>query len=954
MTSEFSMVKAIPSRESDVATIWGQVIDAVTGQPIEDATVTIWEVTMSRRQTYTTLKEVTKTTTNGHYSISVEDEFLCRVYAYYDNPTSPGYDYLPKLSTLNLKKGEEVNLLFDLVPAASIILEGALLFVDSPHPPETVSFSVSPEEKLPGTGGNILTYGTVPEALNHLIDENSSLIIVPANTVFNIKIEASTLVYHMFIVHNLTFTSLNKGEAIRIRVEQYSLPYNLNLTRESIRLAEIHIHETEQTGFYVQAERRDLEKIKILVDSVAEKLIGGFYKESYTDLREAYTKTISINEKAQYMYLDAATSVIIILIFLALTSTTLSFLIFQHWIRKGICAGLFYLLFCTIFYFVYAGCQIVDTFSFLIAAGLSISLSLLITVIIPRIFPMTILFSLAKQNIKRRILRFILTLLPITVLVMAFVTLTSFSNEYGFVSTTTGNMIQTSEGLLLREPINPTPSLYTNPPLDMVATFTPLETESIDWLQSQPEVRLVTPKLENWPSRKPLGSLSTSSTGLSIYGILGLAPSAEAKTTGFDKLLVQGRYLFDDENDSILLSVQAAKTLNVKLGDHLLLQMGVSPIEVTLVGLLDDEGLSQIKDLDGLLMIPEKLIIVMQNGIVVKASIDPCDPSEVLVTNWQTALKLFSAESPIFISRIDALVDDSVDLPLFSRQLALERDYWVWAATEEQITLFGLMSYIEAKGISIFIPWLIVILNVTIVMVNAIYERKHEVLIFSSIGLNPTHITSLFGAEAIITGIIGGGSGYILGLSLYKIITLLSINIDVRQKISALWSISSLGVSLSAVLVGTILALRFSIQITPSLLRRWRVKEKPNDRAQWIFELPIKVIQEEVDSTLEYIIKRLHEYTDKSDRWVGRIRQIKSERPTEILQAISFTYHKRSGLGTFLSRNQIRFSKEKDNKTLAIKLICDADEHQAYETARFVRSFFIEWSASKKGVVKNT
>jgi hypothetical protein len=39
---------------------------------------------------------------------------------------------------------------------------------------------------------------------------------------------------------------------------------------------------------------------------------------------------------------------------------------------------------------------------------------------------------------------------------------------------------------------------------------------------------------------------------------------------------------------------------------------------------------------------------------------------------------------------------------------------------------------------------------------------------------------------------------------------------------------------------------------------------------------------------------------------------------------------------------------------LEITLIYDANKHQAYETVRFVRSFFIEWSTSKRGVVKRT
>lgn len=246
------------------------------------------------------------------------------------------------------------------------------------------------------------------------------------------------------------------------------------------------------------------------------------------------------------------------------------------------------------------------------------------------------------------------------------------------------------------------------------------------------------PKFENWPTRYYLGSLSTPGQKVSLFGVLGFAPTTEAEVTGFDNLLVegQGRYLYDDEEDVIVISVETADILNVKAGDEVMLRIGGTSLNVTVVGILEDHGLSHILDFDGLPMIPDKLIITVEDGVLTEARVESCESTEVVMTNWQTASKL---SSHMFLSKIDILAEDSVDLLVFARQIALERDYWVWAVTEGQVHRFGFMTYHEAKGVSIFIPWSIVILNVVFTMVNAIYERKGELVILSSVGLNPTH-----------------------------------------------------------------------------------------------------------------------------------------------------------------------------------------------------------------------
>ncbi len=945
-TSEIQKAYAIQVKDVDTSIISGKVLDTVTGQPVVDTTIAIWETKVSGRETSITLQGITHTEVNGSYKIVVPGGTSYRIYAYYDDPNSPGYDYLPKYSTFALDKREKTNIDFEMIPAASIIFQGDILLVDSSRSPEQWGFTIVPKEELLEIRGLVLTYGMVPESHNYFLNITSNHVIVPANTTFQIQIKAASRKYHSFYVDDSQFFYLDKGEEIQVNVEDYVLLYNLNLTKDFLQLAEIHVNETEQMGFYVLSEKRDLIKAHSLIENAEQQLIGGFYAECYADLREAYTNIAFINEQTESMYVDASASVNIIIIFLALTSTTLSYMLFEHWAMKIIVTGLSYSLFITIFYFVYAGCQIVGTSSILITSGLSISFFLITISILPRYLPMTIIFSIAKRTIRRRTLRFTLTIIPVIVMIMGFVALTSFSTEYGLISSTIGTINTETEGLLIRQPLPKIPPITLD--TQTLTTFSLLDVSIIDWLQTKPEVTLVAPKVENWPSTSPLGSLSSSNESLSIFGVLGISPSAEAKINTFDKLLVegQGRYLQDEDEDSIMISTQAAKTLNVNVGDRLIFQMGPSSIEVTLVGILNDQSSSQKKDLDGTSILPEKISIsLVVQGVVMDAQVEPCDPSEVVVTNWQTALKLFSVNSPIFLSRINVIVDDSIDLLPFSSQIALERDYWVWTTLKGQIYLVGLIPHLEAKGLSIFIPWLIVILNVTIVMINTIYERRREIIILSSVGFNPTHITSIFGAEALIIGVLAGGIGYLLGLSLYRIMIFLSINIDVIQKTSALWTIASLGISVTAVLIGTLIALRFSVAITPSLLRKWKAEEKPRGMDSWIFYIPIKVPPKEVHSVLDYFKKRLQNWKGENNIQIDRMKNIREETSEGIQNGISFTYRLGRGQGTFLSSNKLLLSKRKDENNYTLKLISKAGEGQAKETANFVRKLFLEWSA---------
>lgn len=79
-------VDAMRVESSNSSVIFGEVLDAVTGQPIENATIAVWEIRVIRERrrtnTVTTLKEVTQTGSTGSYDLFLDSDASCRVYAY--------------------------------------------------------------------------------------------------------------------------------------------------------------------------------------------------------------------------------------------------------------------------------------------------------------------------------------------------------------------------------------------------------------------------------------------------------------------------------------------------------------------------------------------------------------------------------------------------------------------------------------------------------------------------------------------------------------------------------------------------------------------------------------------------------------------------------------------------------------------------------------------------------
>lgn len=156
---------------------------------------------------------------------------------------------------------------------------------------------------------------------------------------------------------------------------------------------------------------------------------------------------------------------------------------------------------------------------------------------------------------------------------------------------------------------------------------------------------------------------------------------------------------------------------------------------------------------------------------------------------------------------------------------------------------------------SLLVPFAIVVCEFAVIMLSNVHERKRDILTLTSVGVNPDNLQGLFLMEAALVGFLGGGIGYALGLSILIVVSLPISGIE----LSTGWVVVALLASLAASLTASVYpSIKASLIATPSLIRRWRRIVPPYKGwpPEWTIELPVKVLQSQIDSFMRYF----HDY----------------------------------------------------------------------------------------------
>ena len=831
-----------------------------------------------------------------------------------------------------------------LYPAASLVFDGEFWFVEAVKPSQNYQFDVHPSPQYETNYTMISTFGY---AMHNFLNTSTAHIIIPLDRSFEVAVNTSVAVSDGTLTKTFRiteFTPSSQGSLQHINIEEYTVQLNLQNVVAQSQVSQQLLQTLEEKEFYTVVEKSDLTQIEAQLELAKAQIEDQQFRFAFIELKEAYIRNQVLDQRLQAIFFDATGSVGSLIFFFALTAAVFTLFFFDQRQSQIIMYLGLLVIFLSIFFIVYPGSRLITFPEFIGYSGAATGGVYLLSMILRRVLrdKTVSTFALSKRNLRRRQTRFLLTLITVLVLVMSFVSFTSFATGYGFTVQREGAPPKSNQEAWI---MTQAPQITIGSSFSFVA----VDTITMDSLSQNSEVLTIAPKRTTQPELLPLGSFESPQTSqpITYRGVIGISPDVEDVSTQLSEIIVEGRFLKETDTYGVLLERQLAQDEGITVNTVLTFQPRHSVImlpNVTVIGLFDAQRLQAVNELNGDSILPTKLVQFDIEDFPVERK---CHPREVLITTFADAPAFARAE----ISRLNLQVDPAT-APLIAKELALGQGLIAWFVDNGNLHLAQVAEYLEGRGSVIFVPWIIVIFNVIITMLNSIYESRKEISILSSVGLNPTDIIGLFVAEAAVIGILGGGLGYLAGISNYKVLSTLSIVIEVRPKISVIWSFASITLSIAAVLVGALVALRSSVVITPSLLRRWNVKKDVHLMGEpWIIDIPFKVMDNEVENLFDYVTARYHRYLKSigTNPTVGKIRRYNSETADAITKTLEFHYLLGSSMGSRVGSFpfQLVASKPISNEAFTFQVICKGGEDNTEDTVSFLRMSIIEWSTYK-------
>ncbi len=951
-----------PSLAQETPLVYGKVVDAKTGLPISGAHLVFWDSEKLEQPTMGNGHYLTDE--NGEYSIPagylrVGKTFY--VYAFQGDFEALDIEYVPSnRRTVHIVTSEPQNVSFSLYPGAMVEWEGTAYLVQALSPEDrAIRMTALSTDEVEAT--SMTEYGDSAEI--YYIGLGHRIAIIPADT--SVVLEAEIWYYssdptrlipvdqEVFRIYNgsLPFY-LHQGELFSFMIPTYSLRRGIQYAESQYVDITSQVDRAQNIGFVLFDERRSINQAhQLILEAGAGLSTAGTDLEFQTVWRDIRSALTTFNEVSGKLALDRQISEVgaaYLSAIMAAFSAVLAFFLFEDNRKKFYFNIVIYAVFLVILYFIYPGAHIMideNVLLFLPSVFLSFFGIMAIVFGIPRIWKeriiegevswrsaLTVIFSMGKREIKRKRIRGFFTLMSIIILVLAFVSLTSFGSAYGMVADKL-TVTAPSDGVMVKRMVNAS-----------LLLFTPLGINYPTALSNWVSITNIAERLKNPPDADPVVRLVNSGSGTSrvVYGVMGVTPSTESLYTGLNGTVeAGGSYLSDDVLDEVLLTASEATQLSVGLDQNLTLEVLGTGItrQVTVVGFINDGQYTSLIDMDGNSFGPLRI----ENGEVRR-----CNSTELIFMSAATARNIQSlidaqygpgAKQFVvlsdFVFRPSAGMSTETVVPL-ARNLIYWFTYDVLASTNGVITYYHVGAYFELKGAAeLIIPLIMVGLNVGMVMMNAVYERRREIRVLSMIGLNPTHIGLIFVAEAVILGMVGGSLGYLIGLGFSRTMVLFGQELMVREKLEWWWSAAGFALAMAASVVSSLRPAALAVSTyTPSMVKKVKRTEKQAKvRREEIFKvyqgrqmsMPVKVLTAEKEFFISFLLDRLHELKDGFVERVDNVVQVPETEDVkgELVLAVEFDYSFGATGRERGTKNSLILTKSPNEDYYRVRLVCE-------------------------------
>ena len=359
----------------------------------------------------------------------------------------------------------------------------------------------------------------------------------------------------------------------------------------------------------------------------------------------------------------------------------------------------------------------------------------------------------------------------------------------------------------------------------------------------------------------PLLSRADGSDPQPLRGLLGIDAAELRARPDMAALLKADPETWDK---TVLLTEAAARQAGLKPGDEVLL----GGLRLVVGPLVDGSALSGLKDMDESSILP--VDFVEMQGMLAQTPEE--DLSAALAQQSWASLPtdsvaiVSSANAARMGARLHAIslyTADPRQAGSLAEAVARVFPLPVVATRADGVYRHVLGTVVEASGAGdLLFPIVLGGLVIFGTMLGSVADREKEIYTFSSLGLAPPHVASLFFAEATVYSVLGGLGGYLLAQASMKVLGWLATYGLVRvpeMNYSSTNAIVTILLVMATVLVSSIYpAVKASRSANPGILRTWRLPPPKGDLFEIVF--PFTVSEYDFTGIVSFLKEHFENY----------------------------------------------------------------------------------------------
>ena len=459
---------------------------------------------------------------------------------------------------------------------------------------------------------------------------------------------------------------------------------------------------------------------------------------------------------------------------------------------------------------------------------------------------------LALENMRKRSLRTALTLTALVAVAIAVTSLTSVSYYTDVKFSSVAPPPERSELLVKRGYAVPLYDVLDEPLLTYLQATAP-------GFDARPRAWLYPAMGAKQGYSAPLYKVGSFNASYRVAAVLGLGGSEAEEIAA--KALVEGlppamvRRLFEWGGEVCLVPRSVAETVGVGVGD----KVSYAGLELTVVGVFEENALEPWRDLDGMPPAPVK---PEHNSVIAMQPPGP-PPSVPSSAGWREVIVVpyrLAALAGGYLASVALEPPAGAGSELLlnvSRSITIATDLKVYAGLKGVGVLSGarVASYMFLGWEVIPVVLAIGALNVAMTLLGNLKERTREIYVFTAVGLSPLGSALMYVTETLTYAVVSVVAGYVLGFAANRVLAAAGL----LPSAYALNYASAFIVIAFAVLIASALAASLypsmvaATMITPSLERRWKPPTKPRGDT-WVIPIPIRFpSREEALGSLFYI-----------------------------------------------------------------------------------------------------